>query len=141
MDTIGLRRRRGRDLAAGIVLGTAIGLSALFLYLTTTSGAIAGPDLATARGAPARLAGLAFTLALAVSVGLSSLAIGAILSTALLIGPAAAAVRLTRTVPAALAAACLIGVAATWLGILLAYDSYYWDRPARRCPSASSLSP
>ena len=34
-------------------------------------------------------------LALAVSVALSSLAIGAILSTALLIGPAAAALRLT----------------------------------------------
>ena len=28
--------------------------------------------------------------------------------------------------PAALATACLTGVAATWLGILLAYDSYYW---------------
>ena len=37
-------------------------------------------------------------LALAVSVGLSSLAIGAILSTALLIGPAAAALRLTKRV-------------------------------------------
>ena len=35
-------------------------------------------------------------LALAVAVGLSSLAIGAILSTALLIGPAATALRLTR---------------------------------------------
>ena len=55
-----------------------------------------------------------------------SLAIGAILSTALLIGPAAAALRLTKTLPGALAAACLTGVAATWLGILLAYDSYYW---------------
>ena len=65
-------------------------------------------------------------LALAVSVALSSLAIGAILSTALLIGPAAAALRLTKTVPGALATACLTGVAATWLGILLAYDSYYW---------------
>ena len=26
----------------------------------------------------------------------------------------------------ALAVACLIGVLATWLGVLLAYDSYYW---------------
>ena len=26
----------------------------------------------------------------------------------------------------ALVIACLTGVAATWLGILLAYDSYYW---------------
>ena len=53
-------------------------------------------DIAAARGVPVRLAGLLFMLALAVSVGLSSLAVGAILSTALLIGPAAAALRLTR---------------------------------------------
>ena len=171
MDGIGVQRLRGRDLATGIVLGAAIGGSALFLYLGTTSGSATGatqqilfgsiftttpatvtavavlgalalaslaavarplllatlsPDIAAARGAPVRLAGLLFMLALAVSVALSALAIGALLSTALLIGPAAAALRLAKTVPGALATACLTGVAATWLGILLAYDSYYW---------------
>jgi zinc/manganese transport system permease protein len=171
MDMIGVQRLRGRDLATGIVLGAAIGCSALFLYLgtttrsttgatqqilfgsifTTTPGTITAvavlggvalasivaiarplllatlsPDIAAARGAPVRLAGLLFMLALAVSVALSSLAIGAILSTALLIGPPAAALRVTKTVPGALVTACLTGVAATWLGILLAYDSFYW---------------
>jgi len=171
MDMIGVQRLRGRDLATGIVLGVAIGCSALFLYLGTTSGSTTGatqqilfgsiftttpgtvaavavlgvvalasiaaiarplllstlsPDIAAARGAPVRLAGLLFMLALAVSVALSALAIGAILSTALLIGPAAAALRVTKTLPRALVTACLTGVAATWLGILLAYDSYYW---------------
>jgi zinc/manganese transport system permease protein len=91
------------------------------LLLSTVS-----PELATARGVPVRLVGLLYMLALAVSVGLSALAIGAILATALLIGPAAAALRLTRRVAWALATACLIGVLATWLGVLLAYDSYYW---------------
>ena len=33
---------------------------------------------------------------------------------------------MAKTVPGALATACLTGVAATWLGIPLAYDSYYW---------------
>ena len=172
MDMIGVRRVRGRDLATGIVLGAAIGLSALFLYLDTIGGATTGAtqqilfgsifttaggtipavvifgviavaciavtwrplllttvstDIAAARGVPVRLVGLAYMLALALSVGLSSLAVGAILSTALLIGPAAAALRLTRTPGRAVAAACLIGVGATWLGILLAYDSYYWE--------------
>ncbi len=171
MDLIGVRRLRGRDLATGIVLGTAIGLSALFLYLTTTQSATTGavqqilfgsifttpagtvplaivlgavalavvavvgrplllttvsPDIAAARGVPVRLVGLAYMLALAVSVGLSSLAIGAILSTALLIGPAATALRVTKRVTTALVLSCLFGVAATWIGILLAYDSYYW---------------
>jgi zinc/manganese transport system permease protein len=171
MDAIDVQRLRGRDLATGIVLGAAIGCSALFLYLGTTSGSATGatqqilfgsiftttpatvtavatlgaialaslaaiarplllatvsPDIAAARGAPVRLTGLLFMLALAVSVALSALAIGALLSTALLIGPAATALRLAKTVPGALATACLTGVAATWLGILLAYDSYYW---------------
>ena len=107
------------------------------LLLSTVS-----TDIAAARGVPVRLVGLLFMLALAVSVGLSSLAIGAILSTALLIGPPAAALRLTKSVAGALAVACLIGVAATWLGVLLAYDSYYWGSPATRpCRSASSSSP
>jgi zinc/manganese transport system permease protein len=171
MDMIGVQRLRGRDLATGIVLGAAIGLSALFLYLTSVTGATTGatqqvlfgsiftttsgtvpivsvlgaaslaaialiyrplllstvsPDVAAARGVPVRLIGVTYMLALAVAVGLSSLAIGAILSTALLIGPAATALRLTRRMAAALATACLVGVLATWLGVLLAYDSYYW---------------
>ena len=171
MDMVGVRRLRGRDLATGIVLGTAIGLSALFLYLTSTRGATTGapqqvlfgsiftttsdtipivvilaavalagitvvcrplllttvsPDIAAARGVPVRLVGLVYMLALAVSVGLSSLAIGAILSTALLIGPAAAALRVTTKMISAVVLACLVGVAATWIGILLSYDSFYW---------------
>jgi zinc/manganese transport system permease protein len=179
MDMIGIQRVRGRDLATGIILGTAIGLSALFLYLDTTTGATTGatqqvlfgsiftttsgtipavailggiavgvlalvcrplllatvsPDIAAARGVPVRLVGLGYMLALAVSVGLSSLAVGAILSTALLIGPPAAALRLTRRVSSALAVACVIGVGTTWLGILLAYDSYYWGSSHQGLP-------
>jgi zinc/manganese transport system permease protein len=171
MDVIGVRQLRGRDLATGIVLGTAIGLSALFLHFTTTSSATTGsvqqvlfgtifvtssdtvlavvvlgavalaciaavcrplllstvsPEIAAARGVPVRLVGLLYMLALAVSVGLSSLAIGAVLSTALLIGPAAAALRLTSRVAWALVVACLLGLLAVGLGVLLAYDSYYW---------------
>ena len=179
MDMIGVRRLRGRDLATGIVLGTAIGLSALFLHLTTTVGATSGatqhvlfgsifvtpagtvpvvaalgavalgviaviyrplllatvsPDVAAARGIPVRVVSLAYMLSLAVSVGLSSLAIGAILSTALLIGPAAVALRLTRRTGGAVGLACLIGVVTTWLGILLAYDSFYWGTSRQALP-------
>jgi zinc/manganese transport system permease protein len=179
MDLIGVRRLRGRDLATGIVLGAAIGLSALFLYLTSITGATTGatqqilfgsiftttsgtipaviilggialaalavigrplllstvnPDIAAARGVSVRLVGAGYMVALAVSVGLSSLAIGAILSTALLIGPAATALRLTKRVGMTLGVACLIGVLATWVGILLAYDSYYWGSSHQGLP-------
>ena len=36
MELIGIQRPRGRDLATGIVLGAALGLAALLLYLDTT---------------------------------------------------------------------------------------------------------
>src|SRR6201996_5038637 len=171
MEMIGIQRRRGRDVATGVVLGAALGLAALFLYLgtqySTTTGAsftilfgsifvitpstvpalivsallalgtvIAlarvlllsslSPDLAAARGVPVRAVGAAFLMALAVSVALSAVVIGAVLSTALLIGPAATALRVTKGPVRAAAVAAGIGVASTWLGILLAYDSYYW---------------
>ncbi|MGH2864773.1 MAG: metal ABC transporter permease, partial [Solirubrobacteraceae bacterium] len=45
---------------------------------------------------------------------------------ALLIGPAAGALRLTRRPATAIAAAVAIGVGAVWLGIVLAYDSFDW---------------
>jgi len=92
------------------------------------------PDIATARGVPVRLVGLVYMLALAVSVGLSSLAIGAILSTALLIGPPAAALRVTNKVVWSVTVACLFGVAATWIGILLSYDSFYWGASHQALP-------
>jgi zinc/manganese transport system permease protein len=92
------------------------------------------PDLASARGIGLRTVGLLFMLALAVSVGLSSLAIGSILSTALLIGPAATALRVARTIRRAMVAACLLGIGTTWIGILLAYDSHFWDSSSQGLP-------
>ncbi len=65
-------------------------------------------------------------MAIALAVSLAALTIGTILSTALLVGPAAAALRLTARPGIAIIWSAGIGLAATWLGILLAYDSYYW---------------
>jgi zinc/manganese transport system permease protein len=83
-------------------------------------------DMASVRGVPVRATGVLYLLAMAVAVSLAALTIGAILSTALLIGPAATAMRLTSRTGLAAILSGLIGVAATWLGILLAYDSFYW---------------
>lgn len=171
MEVIGVQRLHRRDMATGIVLGSATGLSALFLYLDTTTSTATGAtqqilfgsiftidsstiplvvivsiltmlvigviyrpllvssfssELARARGVNVRGVGLLFLVTVAVSVGLSSIAVGSILSTALLIGPAAAAARLTKNVRAAIVLACVFGVATTCLGILFSYDSYYW---------------
>lgn len=171
MEVVGVRHARGRDLATGIVLGAAIGLASLFLYLDTTATATTGAtqqilfgsifattastvpivvgfsvvslatiavvfrpllyssvtvEVAAARGVRVRVIGIAYMLALALAVALSSLAIGAILSTALLVGPPATALRCTRQIGQAVVAAIAIGIACTWVGVLLAYDSANW---------------
>jgi zinc/manganese transport system permease protein len=91
-------------------------------------------DLAVVRGVPVRIAGALCLAAIALAVSLSAMTIGAILSTALLVGPAAAALRLTSRPGLVLAWSAVIGVAATWLGVLLAYDSYYWPPSGRGWP-------
>ncbi len=83
-------------------------------------------DLAVVRGVPVRIAGALCLAAIALAVSLSAITIGAILSTALLVGPAATALRLTSRPGLVLLWSGLIGIAATWIGVLLAYDSYYW---------------
>jgi zinc/manganese transport system permease protein len=179
MELIGVQRRRGRDVATGVVLGAALGAAALFLYLGTqtssttgasftilfgsmfvispdtvpaliASGVIAlaiiavlsrvllltsvSPELAAARGVRVRAVGIAYLVALAVAVSLSAVVIGAVLSTALLIGPAATSLRVAKRPSTAMLASALIGTGVTWLGILLAYDSYYWPPHGKGWP-------
>ena len=83
-------------------------------------------DLAAARGISVRLVGALCLVAIAVAVSLAALTIGAILSTALLVGPAATGLRLTSRPGLAMTWAAITGVVATGLGVLLAYDSFYW---------------
>ena len=86
----------------------------------------ASTELAAAHGIPVRVIGSLYLLAMALAVALSAVTIGAILSTALLIGPAATALQLTRRPGRAIVCAAVLGIGAMWLGILLAYDSYTW---------------
>ena len=91
-------------------------------------------ELAAARAVRVRAVGLAFVVVLAVSVGLSSIVIGSILSTALLIGPPAAAFKVTCRLSSAIGVAIALGVGATLAGIVLAYDSYDWSASHRALP-------
>ena len=104
----------------------ALGLGTLALLYRPLLLSSVGPELAAARGVRVRLLGFGFMVVTGVTVALASLIVGTILSPALLIGPSAAALRLTRRPLAAMATAGAIGVAACWLGTLLAYDSYRW---------------
>ncbi len=84
------------------------------------------PDLAAVRGIPVRWLGVAYLAALAVAVALAALTIGTILGTALLVGPAATALRLTRRPGLAMLTAAGLGVLAVCAGVVLAYDSFLW---------------
>jgi len=75
-----------------------------------------------------------FIVTMALAVAMASVVIGSILSTALLIGPPAAALRVTRRVASSLALAGVLAVASTWLGVLFAYDSPEWSSSHRALP-------
>jgi len=179
MEILGVERRRGRDLATGVVLGAGLGLAALLLFLDSTEHSASGmtvtilfgslftvggatlplalalallvllvlalvarplllastsPELAAARGVPVGLVGAVHLVALSLSAALCAITVGSILSTALLVGPAAAALRVARRPGRATALAAGLGVAAVWLGVLLAYDSYDWPPHHRGWP-------
>ncbi len=110
-----------------LVVGlAAVALALLGLVYRPLLLSSVNAEIAASRGVPVRLVGAVFLLALAVCVALCALTIGSILATGLLIGPAAASLRLTRRPGRAILTACGLGVVAMWLGIVLAYDSYYW---------------
>ncbi|TDN63043.1 zinc/manganese transport system permease protein [Paraburkholderia sp. BL10I2N1] len=110
-------------LALVVSVGALVTMGMIYRPLLLSS---LDPDLAAVRGVQTRLIGLLHLLVLALAVSLSAITVGAILSTALLIGPAAIALRLAKRPAWAVLIAALMGVGATWGGILLAYDSYYW---------------
>jgi zinc/manganese transport system permease protein len=116
-------------LAFGVLALGIVGVLYRPLLLSSLS-----PELAAAHRVPVRLIGGLYLVAMALAVALSAVTIGAILSTALLVGPAASALQLARRPGRAIAAAGLIGVTVTWLGVLLAYDSYHWPPLHRGWP-------
>lgn len=112
-----------------IPLALAVGVAALavsaLLYRPLLLASLS-PELAAVQGIHVRMIGLLHLLVLAFAVALAAMTVGAILSSALLIGPAAIAIRLTKRPGLAIAASVLVGLVATWGGIILAYDSFYW---------------
>ncbi len=105
----------------------------VILYRPLTFATIS-PEVAAARGVPVRALGTAYMLLLAIGVAESAQIVGILLSTALLIGPAASAAYLTRRPIVALAFAMIVAAAETILGIVLAYQSYTWPPGGKGWP-------
>jgi zinc/manganese transport system permease protein len=71
---------------------------------------------------------------MAVAVAETAQIVGVLISTALLIGPAATAIALVRDPLRAIAFAMSLAVAEVWIAIALAYASYGWTRGAASWP-------
>ena len=109
----------------GLVVGVGVLLAVGAFYRPLLLCSL-DADLAAAQGLPVRLIGWLHVIVMALAVALTSITVGAILSTALLIGPAATALHLARRPGLAILLAIVIGVLTTWGGIVVAYDSYQW---------------
>lgn len=85
------------------------------------------PELAEAKGVPTRLVSMLFLAIVALAVAASAQIVGVLLVFTLMVGPAAAAARMTKRLAAALALSAALALAEAWLGITLAY---YTDWPS-----------
>jgi zinc/manganese transport system permease protein len=92
------------------------------------------PETAAARGVPVRTISALFLVCMAVAVAEAAQVVGVLLSTALLIGPPATAGYLVARPGPGIVVAAVIGIVETWLGIDLAYVSYYWPPGGKGWP-------
>ncbi|MBO1266894.1 metal ABC transporter permease [Arthrobacter cavernae] len=105
---------------AGTAVVVMIALAAIWRPLSFASG---DPEMAEARGVPVRGLAIGFMVMLGVSVALSIQIVGALLVLALLITPAAAALRVTTSPRLVVLLSVAFAVSATVGGILLALGS------------------
>ena len=119
----------------GIAPGTVwtlLGLSAAGLFALAAISrpllfATLAPEMAEAKGVSPRLVSVLFLAIVAVAVAEAAQVVGVLLVFALMVGPAAAAQRLTARVGPGIALSMALALAETWLGLALAYVS---DWPA-----------
>jgi zinc/manganese transport system permease protein len=104
--------------------GTAVVVMAALVLIWRPLGfASVDPDMAEARGVPVRGLAIGFMVLLGITVALSIQIVGALLVLALLITPAAAALRVTTSPKLIVLLSVLFALTATVGGILLALGS------------------
>lgn len=104
------------------LLGLSIlGLSALAVISRPLLFATLAPELAEAKRVSLRLVSVLFLAIVAVAVAEAAQVVGVLLVFALMVGPAAAALRLASHLGSGIALSVILAVAETWGGIALAY--------------------
>ena len=102
---------------------SALVLAVLFLVYRRLLFASLDEDVAEAKGLPMLALGLVFMVLLAVAISIAVQVIGVLLIFALMVTPAAAAVRLTKSPIGAIVVAVLMAVFSVWLGLFAAFFS------------------
>ncbi len=123
--------------AALLRVVTAIGiitLGALAAMYRPLLFASVAPEVARVSGVAVRTLGYAFLAIMAVAVAETAQIVGVLISTALLVGPAATAMALVREPLRGIALAMFIGIAEAWFSIALAYASFGWTGGAGSWP-------
>jgi zinc/manganese transport system permease protein len=111
---------------AGVVFtfeASVVVLAVLLLVYRRLLFASLDEDVAEAKGLPLMALGLVFMLLLAVAISIAVQVIGVLLIFALMVTPAASAVRLTKSPLGAIVVSVLIAVFSVWLGLFLAFFS------------------
>lgn len=116
-NVLGVSLAGVRDLAI-LAAVSLLGLAAISRPLLF---ATVDPELAEARGVSLRLISVLFLIMVALAVAEATQIVGILLIFALMVGPAAAALRLAGGFRPGLALSVVFAVAQTWLGIALAY--------------------
>jgi zinc/manganese transport system permease protein len=110
-----------------LVLGLsgAVALVAIVAIFRPLLFASLDDEVAESRGVPVRRIAVLFLLIVAVCVAAATQVVGALLAVALIVAPAASAVRLTRRPGAAIALSVALALLITWLGIAIAFWQPY----------------
>jgi zinc/manganese transport system permease protein len=102
---------------------SVVALVALALISRPLLFATLEPELAEAKGVSLRLVSVLFLAIVAVAIAESAQIVGVLLVFALMVGPAATALRLASRLYWGLALSVMFAVAETWGGIALAYTT------------------
>ena len=121
------------QLTAAVSLAVVVLLAAMFRPLRFAS---LNPAAARARGVPVAAISTLFLLILAAASAVAVPVIGALLSFAIFVGPAAAAQAWTGRVATGLALTVVLALAQTWGGL---WFSYYVNVPATSCIATLSF--
>jgi zinc/manganese transport system permease protein len=119
-----------RDMIVTLAALAALTMAALGAIMRPLIFASLQPELAEAKGVPMRFIATAFLAIVALAVSACAQIVGVLMVFTLMVGPAAAAQRLTTGLWSGLILSAVLALAEAWLGITLAYHS---DWPVSFC--------